>query len=112
MNCCEAPQKKTGKHPVMKFIHWSGPGITLILIPKCPLCLAAYVAIGTGVGLSVSTATLLHTSLLFLCISSLTYLAVRYVYGKLLPYGKQLRNVHLVAICIAIVTGMMAVYLR
>jgi len=67
MPCCEVPRKPS-------FFKWLAPGITLVLIPKCPLCLAAYVAIGTGVGLSVPTATYLRLSLLVLCVLSLSYL--------------------------------------
>jgi hypothetical protein len=46
-------------------------------MPKCPVCLAAYVALWTGLGLSFSTATYLRWGLLFVCVATLFFLIVK-----------------------------------
>lgn len=56
---------------------WLLSGAALVLMPKCPACLAAYIALATGVGVSFSTATCLRLLLLFLCFGSMGYLALR-----------------------------------
>jgi hypothetical protein len=58
---------------------WLTPSVGLVLLPKCPVCLAAYLAIGTGLGVSLTTAARLRTSFEFLCFASLAYLAARRV---------------------------------
>ncbi len=55
---------------------WVVPGGVLALLPKCPLCLAVYFAIVSGIGISVSTATYLRIGMIMLCVGTLAYVAV------------------------------------
>jgi hypothetical protein len=54
------------------------PGAVLVLIPKCPACIAAYIALGTGIGLSMSAATYVRIMLLLLCITAMTFFVAKY----------------------------------
>jgi hypothetical protein len=46
-------------------------------MPKCPACLAAYVALWTGLGLSIAAATYLQWSLLLLSGLLVLYILVK-----------------------------------
>src|SRR5215470_14675704 len=66
---------------------WVLPGVALTLMPKCPACLAAYIAVWTGLGLSFTTAFYLRAALLVLCAVSLLYLVVSRL-GRFLGFAR------------------------
>jgi hypothetical protein len=78
----EAPIPPTGPtrflRRIWQSIQWLFPTILLALMPKCPLCIAAYIALFTGIGISVSTATFIQRLCLLTCSASLLYLALRF----------------------------------
>ena len=59
------------------------PGTLLALMPKCPMCLAAYVALGTGFTLSYTSAHLLLRGLTALCICTLAFCVLRRIFKHL-----------------------------
>ena len=58
---------------------WIVPGALLALMPKCPMCLVAYVALCSGLTMSCSSAHLLMRLLTALCIGTLALCVVRLV---------------------------------
>jgi hypothetical protein len=78
--CCNAASGRktpTWARRVRAVFAWALPSVLLALVPKCPACLAAHVALWTGLGLSLSTATYLRWALLLVCIAALLFLIVK-----------------------------------
>ena len=78
---------------------WLGPSAALVLLPKCPACVAAYVALFTGLGISVSTAAHLRVVLVILCVGALVFFVARRLKGlraairvRLAPVGQSQRD--------------------
>jgi hypothetical protein len=78
--CCDAASDRktpTWVRRAREIFAWILPSAILVLVPKCPVCLAAHVTLWTGLGLSLSTATYLRWVLLFFCVASLLFLIVK-----------------------------------
>lgn len=72
--CCV--KRKSGKLDVGG---WLVSGGLLLLIPKCPVCFAAYIAAFTGLGLSFPAAAGLRWAMIALCVASLGFLTIRLI---------------------------------
>jgi len=75
--CCQKPGQAGWRGRIRKVAGWLLPGTVLALMPKCPMCLAAYVALGTGITMSYASAHILMRVLTWLCISALVFCALR-----------------------------------
>jgi len=58
---------------------WLAPAAILALLPKCPVCFAAYFAIAAGFGISFSAFFYIRALLVALCIASVAYALFRSV---------------------------------
>lgn len=75
-SCRNVEEKKlfqaesSGKGVWRRFFGWGLPGLGLFFIPKCPLCVAAYISMATGLGLNFSQASWIRAGMIIFCSAS------------------------------------------
>ncbi|OYP30437.1 hypothetical protein CGZ80_22575 [Rhodopirellula sp. MGV] len=66
--------KWAGSRRFRDAISWCLPTGAFLFLPKCPACVAAYVALWTGVGISLTTAIVLRWLWIAFCIAAIAAL--------------------------------------
>lgn len=83
--CCQ-PEVRAADNERPPVWRWGGggriagcmlPTAILAFLPKCPACVAVYVALATGVGISLSTATRLRTIVIIFCVACLMFVTAK-----------------------------------
>jgi hypothetical protein len=59
------------------------PAAVLVLLPKCPACIAAWLAVGAGIGVSVPAAAALRWVILGSCVACLALTLLLGPFGRL-----------------------------
>jgi len=69
------------KRPLTRFSSAASilPGALLVLLPKCPLCLAAWLTVATGIGVSAAAVTWARELVVVVWIAVLAIAAARLV---------------------------------
>lgn len=55
------------------------PGAALVLLPKCPLCVAAWVTVVTGIGIPAAAAARVRGLLVVLWVAAVALAAVQFI---------------------------------
>jgi hypothetical protein len=76
-----ALSRRSPVREVGRAVRWIVPGVVLAAMPKCPLCLAAYVALFTGFGISLAAASVAWWFVAVGCVCVLVYLLISTVRG-------------------------------
>lgn len=91
--CAKEPAR-----PIPSSSRWSGPlsallcTATLVLMPKCPLCLATYLAAATGIGITVGAAGHIRTGAVIFCSAVLAFLSLQFASRLLRPLKTSRKN--------------------
>lgn|GEM_PF-1396662 len=77
LHCCEIAPKTSRLRRSLDASGYVVPSAILVLLPKCPACIVAYLAMGAGIGVTMTTAAALRVILLTLCVACLAFVTVR-----------------------------------
>ena len=69
-SCCQNVEA-TPRQRIGTLVGWILPTALLALMPKCPVCVAAYAAALTGIGLSLSAASFVRATIVVVCVTVL-----------------------------------------
>lgn len=78
--------KMCRKHP--RQTAWILPGVILLVMPKCPVCIAGYIAFATGIGVSLTLVEGIRAVAMTLCATVLAFTAIKTIcrfFRKTLP---------------------------
>jgi len=80
MNCCHVQTERQPQRNWWRSASGSvGSGVLLILLPKCPMCIAAYLAVWTGASVAMPVATHLRPLLGVVLIASAALFLLRHL---------------------------------
>jgi hypothetical protein len=79
--CCHggANRASTGTRRGLEVVAGASSIGVWVVLPKCPMCLAAHLALWTGLGLSIAEATYLRWSLMILSVVLLCWVVARQI---------------------------------
>lgn len=86
LHCCSQSEAQRADPPsspsrarrgLVGLVQWAIPVTVLALVPKCPACVAAYVLLFTGFGLSLPAAAAMRWTLISLSAAAITLLVIR-----------------------------------
>ncbi len=76
--CCRSAARPGLAKRGLGALPWFVPTVLLALLPKCPACFAAWLALASGAGVSATTASHVRTALVVLCVGSALYAFMRF----------------------------------
>ena len=91
--CCnchgtaQGDKKLSALSRAVKACGWVLPGLVWVLIPKCPVCFAAWMSV-IGISVSVSAAGYLRMGLMVGCGIAFILLCLRYARGRIFRFLK------------------------
>ncbi|TLD69110.1 hypothetical protein FEM03_18595 [Phragmitibacter flavus] len=80
--CCQSRIQVRRPASRLGWVGWLVPGVVLALVPKCPACVVGYVALATGIGISLPMAAFLRSVLVGVCLVALGVLLARAMRAK------------------------------
>ncbi len=83
--CQDGTRSASPLQRARRIVAWIIPSATLVLMPKCPLCIAAYVALLGGASITAACASNLRMALLVFSTATLVFLALKRLARKRIP---------------------------